>query len=127
MSVEAIASADALDVFVGGADRIWGWRSRLEIPMGRVLDVRVVPTIEAKSDQWLRTLGLGIPKLAAVGHFRGRLAKKQWWRVYRAPRVVMIELAPASQFDRIVLQVRDPDATAADILRHRRARADESR
>lgn len=122
MSVTVSCAADVLDIDVRGADRFWGVRSRLEIPLSRVTDARVLPTREAKADLWIRTGGLGMPGVAAVGHFRGRAAKKQWWRVYRAPEVLVIELAPESTFDRVVLQVDDPAATAAEILRARSAR-----
>jgi hypothetical protein len=122
VSVTVSCATDVLDVDVRGADRLWGLRSRLEIPLSRVTDARVLPTREAKADLWIRTGGLGVPGVAAVGHFRGRVAKKQWWRVYRAPEVLVIELAPESTFDRVVLQVDDPAAIAAEILRARSAR-----
>ncbi len=116
MTIEVRCSPTALDVHIGGADRLWGLRSRIEIPMGRVIDPRVVRLDEARADLWLRTGGLGIPGWALVGHFRGRRAEKQWWRVYRAPTVVLVDLAPESQFDRVVLQVDDPAGLVDDIL-----------
>ena len=112
MGVRVETSSEVLDVFVDGADRYWGFRSRLEIPMSRVTGARVVDADEAKADVTWRTGGLGFPGVALVGHFRGREARKQWWRVYRADRVVVIDLTPDSQFDRIVLQIDDPEAVA---------------
>lgn len=115
MSISVLVSAGALDVRVGGWDRVWGLRSRIEVPLARVRDARVVDLAEVRGDRWLRTGGLGVPGVASVGHFRGREAKRQWWRVYRAARVLVIELTPESHFDRIVLPLEDPDAVAARI------------
>lgn len=112
MSVTVAIDGDGLDIHVGGLDRWWGLRSRIEIPLARVTGARVVPTGEATADRWLRTGGLGFPGLAAVGHFRGRDAKKQWWRVYRGERVLIIDLDDTSHFDRLVLEVDEPDSIA---------------
>lgn len=100
MGVRVAASPEVLDVFVDGADRLWGFRSRLEIPMGRVRRARVASSADMKRDLRLRTGGLGFPGLAAVGHFRGRESRKQWWRVYRADEVVVVDLSADSLFDR---------------------------
>ncbi len=115
MGVQVVATGEVLDVFVSGMDRIWGLRSRLEIPMSRVDGARVAPAAEAKAELSIRTGGLGVPGLALVGHFRGRTVKKQWWRVYRAEAVLIVELSADSQFDRLVLQVDEPAAVAAAI------------
>ena len=115
MSVRVEASPEVLDIHIGGADRFFGLRGRLEIPTTRVIGAHVVPTNEAKSDLWIRTGGLGWSGLAAVGHFRGRQAKKQWWRVYRGEQVLVIDLTPESQFDRIVLELDDPEQVADQI------------
>lgn len=115
MAVEIRTSTKTLSLRVTGADRVFGLRSRLEVPMGEVIGARTLPAQEAKSDLWIRTGGLGLPGVATVGHFRGREAKKQWWRVYRAGEVLVIDLTPESRFDRLVLQVDRPDRTAARI------------
>ncbi len=115
MAVEIKTSANALILRVTGADLVFGLRSRLEVPMAQVLGARVASAREAKADLWIRTGGLGLPGVATVGHFRGREAKKQWWRVYRASEVLVIDLAPDSRFDRLVLQVDRPERTAARI------------
>ncbi len=115
MAVEIKTSAKALVLRVTGADLIFGLRSRLVVPMDEILGARTLPAQEAKSDLWIRTGGLGLPGVATVGHFRGREAKKQWWRVYRAKEVLVIDLAPESRFDRLVLQVDRPERTAARI------------
>lgn len=117
MTVRVEVSPVALDVFVEGADRFWGLRSRLEVPLGRVEGARVVQAGDARSDLRFRTGGLGVPGVATVGYHRGKEAVRQWWRVYRADRVVVIDLDDQSHFDRIVLEVDDPDVTASMIER----------
>jgi len=115
MAVEIKTSEAVLSLRVTGADQLFGLRSRLEVPMEEVIGARTLAAKEAKSDLWIRTGGLGLPGVATVGHFRGREAKKQWWRVYRASEVLVIDLAPKSRFDRLVLQVDRPERTAARI------------
>ncbi|MFN3216825.1 MAG: hypothetical protein ACE367_10050 [Acidimicrobiales bacterium] len=130
MGLEVRVDSTALDVNVTGADRFWGLRSRLELPTGRIVSAKVRPTSEAKADLWMRAAGLGFPRMAAVGYFHGRTAKRQWWRVYRADRVVVIDLDEASRFDRIVLQIDppdDPDLVVAAIDDARAALADRGR
>lgn len=126
MPVRIEISAEALDVRVAGADRFFGMRSHVEVPMGRVVAARTMPAGEAKSDLLIRTGGLGLPGVAAVGHFRGRTAKKQWWRAYRADELLVIDLAPESLFDRLVLQVDDPGLVAERINRERGTGSDEA-
>jgi hypothetical protein len=120
MSVRVDTSPVAVDVRIGGMDRLWGFRKQIEVPLARVEEARVVPADEAKADLRLRTAGLGMPGLAAVGHFRGRERRRQWWRVYRGDRVVVIDLDPASAFDRLVLEIEDPETTAALVNAARR-------
>ena len=112
MAVSIEVSADALDISVDGLDQVWGFRKRIEVPLSRVVDARVVPAAEAKADGRWRSAGLGLPGVAAVGHFRGRGAPRQWWRVYRAEQVLVVDLDPSSAFDRLVLEVDDAEAVA---------------
>lgn len=109
MGLEISVDETALDVRVTGGDRFWGLRSRIEVPTSRIESAAVLSTAEAKADLRIRMAGTAFPGYAAVGYFRGREAKTQWWRVYRAERVVVIDLAEASRFDRIVLQIDPPD------------------
>lgn len=109
MGLEIIVDATALDVEVTGGDRFWGLRSRIEIPTERIIAASVQPTSEARSDLRIRMAGTAFPGYAAVGYFRGRRARSQWWRVYRSERVVVIDLDEFSRFDRIVLQIDPPD------------------
>ncbi len=115
MSVRVETSPEVVDVFVSGFDRVVGFRSRIELPISRVEDARVLPKSQASRDVWLRTGGLGLPYLATVGYFRGVAAKKQWWRVYRAKQVLVISMKDASEFGRIVLEIDDPGAVAKEI------------
>ena len=115
MSVRVEVGADVVDVHVEGIDRLWGLRSRLELPVSRITAARVLPANWARGDLRLRTGGLGIPGFAAVGHFRGSCAKNQWWRVYRADQVLVICLDPQSTFSRVVLELSDPELVAESI------------
>jgi hypothetical protein len=115
MPVRVNCGTDVVDVVVEGGDRFWGLRKRLELPASRIIDARVMPTRDLKRDLMLRTGGTYFPGLATVGYYRGRDAKRQWWRVYRAEEVLVIDLCPASSFNRVVLQVNDPHEVCRQI------------
>ncbi len=115
MNVRVEVGTEVVDVHVEGIDRLWGLRSRIELPVSRITAARVLPTSWAKGDLRLRAGGLGFPGLATVGHFRGRCAKKQWWRVYRAAEVLVICMDPKSSFSRVVLEVPNPEVVAESV------------
>jgi hypothetical protein len=122
MSVEVEVDADVIDVQVRGLDRVWGFRSRVEIPISRVAHASVTVARDARVDLRIRTGGLFVPGVAAVGYFRGRTARRQWWCVRRAREVLVIDLTPASSFDRVVVQVANPHELCAAINNARHGR-----
>lgn len=112
MGIHVGCDGEVLDVVIDGAEQFFGLRKHIEVPVVRILDVRVDSAKDARSDLVLRTGGTWIPRRVTLGHFRGRRAKKQWWRVYRAAEVLVIDLSEKSAFDRIVLEVPEPMAMA---------------
>lgn len=117
MGIGVSWSGNVMDVYIDGLDRVFGQRRRLEVPLTRVVEVRVLPRGIAESDISMFGRGLGIPGLIAVGHFRGRTGRRQWWRVRQGVELLVIDLSPDSTFDRVVLEVDDVHTTAAEISR----------
>ena len=115
MGIDVSWSDEVLDVHVRGLDRVLGLRRRLEVPLSRVLDVRALPRGIAESDALMPGTGFGLPGVLAIGYFRGRTGRRQWWRVHRARQVLVVDLSFDSELDRLVLAVADPDATAAAV------------
>ena len=91
---------------VVGLDKLWCFRSRLEIPLSHILDV------EANADQvgrwWhgIKLLGTDVPGLFAGGTFRyqGELV---FWDV-RDPSSAIIVSLDHERYRKLVVEVVDP-------------------
>jgi hypothetical protein len=91
---------------VVGLDKLWCFRSRLEIPLSHILDV------EANADQvgrwWhgIKLLGTDVPGLFAGGTFRyqGELV---FWDV-RDPSSAIIVSLDHERYRKLVVEVADP-------------------
>ncbi len=114
MSVKVGVESEAVDVHIDGMDKVWALRRRLELPLGRITSVRVDDATTLRADLRWRVAGTGLGRIASAGIFRGRDAKKQFWVAFKAPRLLAIELG-GSIYDRVVLQVDDPDRIAHSI------------
>jgi hypothetical protein len=95
------------------AERILGLTGSFDVPAAQVRDVRVVPRAEAERGRGLRAPGTAFPGRIAIGRWRGRGAT-QYWNVRRAPNVLVLDL-DGGRFDRLVLEVPDPEAVAERI------------
>ena len=115
MGVAVLTRADHHEIRITGMDRVWGLRTSVTIPFSLLDEVRVMTVGEATRGVWLRTGGLAFPRRARVGHFRGRPRKRQYWRWWGSPRVVVIDLKSGGRFDRVVLDVDDPETTAQQL------------
>ena len=116
MAFTARCSPGALDLRMTGHDRLFGLRSHIEVPMARGWRAPGwCPPAQPRLTSSCVPAGSAPQGLATVGHFRGRQAKRQWWHVYRADEVLVVDLAAESLFDRLVVQLADPRRMASDI------------
>jgi hypothetical protein len=93
----------------------WAARRQVSVPRSAVRSARVVATNgpdRPKLPPW-RAPGTFIPRLVAAGTFRGR-GRRQFWVVRRPRELLVVDLdRQRAPFDRLVLQVADPQAAAA--------------
>ncbi|MEA2298279.1 MAG: hypothetical protein QOF77_1215 [Solirubrobacteraceae bacterium] len=109
-------SDESLVVQIERGDRLWALKSRLEIPLAHVVDVK--PAAE-EAHRWLHGLKVGgshIPGVISVGRF---YSHGQWvfWDVHDAEKAIEVALQD-DRYDRLVIEVRDP---AGEIARVRAA------
>jgi len=109
MGLHVALHDDDLVVRTSGVDTALCLARELRIPRSAVTDVRLLPTRQAKAELGLRVGGGYFPGLLATGWFlwRRRKGLRQWWRVYRAAEVLVVDTTlrrPA----RLVLQLDDP-------------------
>jgi hypothetical protein len=103
----------ALCVRFEGWDALWTLRRPVTIPVEQVVGVAVAPLSQVAHHGWRRR-GTWIPRVIRAGSF-GRGDRRDLWDVRTPAQVLWVELRPGSPYRRIILQVPDPQATAADL------------
>lgn len=116
MTVAVFTHADQLVVALAGWDAFYSLRTRVVVPIESVAEVLVRRTDSLVADRpSLRNRGAYVPGVMTIGTFR-RLSDRaqQFWCVRDADEVLSIELDGAA-YERLVLQVTDPYATAREL------------
>ncbi|MCU0492774.1 MAG: hypothetical protein MUD01_14380 [Chloroflexaceae bacterium] len=111
---------DMLHVDVKGMDKLWSLKSRLSIPLDHVSGAYAHPPMES-GFPGLRLPGTYIPGVITAGTFLvedGRV----FWDVHHRERAIVIDLHD-EQYKQLVVEVRDPQATVAEIWAALRGRA----
>ncbi len=117
-------SEEGIRLSLDANDRIWLFATDMQIPLTAISDVRVVDRDIAESelgDNVRYYLGSYRRGERAIGEFRAKgtcvdgaghaRARRQFWHVLDADRVVAVDLH-GSRFDRLVLETPDPDDEA---------------
>ncbi|GLX50057.1 hypothetical protein Shyhy01_30070 [Streptomyces hygroscopicus subsp. hygroscopicus] len=94
-----------------GLDKLWTLKSRLEIPLAHVRGATHDPGI-AREPKGIRVAGTYFPGVITAGRFRHH-GERLFWDVKNPDKAVVIELADAESYDRLVIEVDDPRATVA--------------
>jgi len=100
---------DELVVRFSGLDAVYALRRAVRVPRTAVVSATAGPPPPRRG---LRAPGTHIPGALSFGTWRGRFGK-DLWGVRRADRVLVVELDGGAAFERLVLEVDDPDAAAA--------------
>ncbi len=99
---------------IEGWDKLWALKSRLEIPLDHIKSVSVDD--DAAKGWWhgLKLGGSDLPGVITAGTFytNGRLV---FFDTHAPDHTIVVELDDHEKYDRLILQVRDPAATAAKI------------
>ncbi len=110
---EVELTENALIVHVGGMDRLWALKSRLEIPLSHVVGAEVDPEIAREWHKGIRAAGTHVPGVVTAGTFY-REGECVFWDVHDPEKSVVIQLRD-ERYARLVIEVEDPLATAAAI------------
>ena len=104
-----------LVVNVTGIDRFLALKSRLEVPLAHVAGVELRP--EAARDWWhgFRMPGTQLPGVVTAGSFY-QCGECVFWDVHDPDKTIAIQLRD-EYYTRLVIQVDNPEATAAAIER----------
>ena len=111
--VDVTVESDRAVFELEGWDKLWSFRSRLEIPLAHVTGV------EANTDQvnrwWygFRVVGTDIPGLFAAGTFfyHGELV---FWDVRHPANTIIVSL-DHERYRKLIIEVKDPGAVVAQL------------
>lgn len=113
--VDITIVGDRVRFEVQGSDKLWAFRSHLEIPLGHVKSARIDP--EPARGWWhgARLLGTQLPGLLTAGSFyqHGGFV---FYDVHDPDKTVVLEL-DHEHYQRFVIEVADPAATVALLSR----------
>lgn len=100
---------------VDGADRLWALRSRLTIPLDRVIDAE--PAAE-EAKKWLHGIRVGgahIPGVISAGTFHSH-GEWVFWDVHHPEKAIAVRVRD-DRYGRLVVEVDDPEGTLEAIRR----------
>jgi hypothetical protein len=114
--VEISLTSDYVHLEVKGLDKLWAFKSQLDIPIEHVRDVRHEP--EAASGWWhgLRLPGTQLPGVITAGTFYHQ-GKRVFWDVHNPEKSIVIELHD-DRFDELIVEVSDPLYAVRQIKAH---------
>ncbi len=104
-------SEGKLLLHVHGADKLWAFKSSLEIPLQHIAGIRADP--EAARGWWhgLKLPGTNIPGVITAGTFY-QDGKRVFWDVHDPEKTVVIDLHD-ERYNQLIVEVADPAAAVA--------------
>ncbi len=117
--VNVTVQGDCAVFEVKGLDRLWAFRSRLEIPLAHITSVAVDPSQVGRWWHGVRLMGTDFPGVMAAGAFFYH-RQMVFWDVHDTEKTVIVSL-DHEFYRKLILEVADPQAAAA-LLETARAR-----
>jgi hypothetical protein len=97
-----------LVLHVRGADKLWAFKSSLEIPLEHIAGIRADAKVAHGWFHGLRMPGTSIPGVITAGTFYHQ-GKRVFWDVHNPDRTVVIELRD-EDYNELIVEVADPSA-----------------
>jgi hypothetical protein len=97
-----------LVLHVQGADKLWAFKSSLEIPLVHIAGVRTDPEIALGWYHGIRMPGTNVPGVITAGTFY-QDGKRVFWDVHHPEKTIVIDLHD-ERFNQLVVEVADPNA-----------------
>jgi hypothetical protein len=97
-----------LTLHVRGADKLWAFKSTLEIPLVHITGVRADSEIARGWFHGIRMPGTNVPGVITAGTFY-QDGKRVFWDVQHPEKTIVIELR-YERYNELVVEVDDPDA-----------------
>jgi len=102
---------------VEGADKLWSFKSSLEIPLQHVRGAHGDTSIARSWYHGIRAPGTHVPGVITAGTFYQH-GQRVFWDVHNPDRTIVIQLHD-ERYDELIVEVADPKA-AVDLVNSRR-------
>jgi hypothetical protein len=109
--VELSITEGNLVLHVRGADKLWAFKSSLEIPLAHVVKIRADSETARGWYHGLRMPGTSVPGVITAGTFY-QDGKRVFWDVHNPESTVVIELKD-ERYNELIVEVADPAAAVA--------------
>ena len=96
-----------LTLHVRGADKLWAFKSSLEIPLVHIASVRADPEVARGWYHGIRMPGTNVPGVITAGTFY-QDGKRVFWDVHRPEKTIVIDLHD-ERYNELVVEVDDPE------------------
>ena len=106
--VDLSVAAGKLTLHVRGADKLWAFKSSLEIPLVHIAGVRRDPEVARGWWHGIRMPGTNVPGVITAGTFY-QDGKRIFWDVHHPEKTIVIDLHD-ERYNELVVEVDDPDA-----------------
>jgi hypothetical protein len=111
--VDLSVHEDKLTLHVQGADKLWAFKSSLEIPLRHIRGVRVDPEIARGWWHGIRMPGTHLPGVIVAGTFY-QDGKRVFWDVHYPENTIVIELHD-ERYDELIVEVENPQMAVETI------------
>jgi len=106
--VELAVGEGKLTMHVQGADKLWAFKSSLEIPLVHIAGIRADPEIAHGWWHGVRLPGTNVPGVITAGTFY-QDGKRVFWDVHNPANTVVITLRD-ERYEELVVEVANPQA-----------------
>jgi hypothetical protein len=114
--VDLSISGGNLVLHVRGADKLWAFKSSLEIPLANIAEIRADPAVAHGWWHGLRMPGTNIPGVLTAGTFY-QDGKRVFWDIHNPENTVVIELKD-ERYNKLIIEVADPKAAVELVKPH---------
>ena len=111
--VDISISEGKLVLHVKGSDKLWAFKSSLEIPLPHIAGVRADPSIAQGWWHGVRVPGTNLPGVITAGTFYQH-GKRVFWDVHHPENTIVIDLRD-ERYDELIVEVADPQITVDNI------------
>jgi hypothetical protein len=102
-----ISIADGkLSLHVRGADKLWAFKSSLEIPLAHIAGVRADADVARGWWHGIRMPGTNVPGVITAGTFY-QDGNRIFWDVHNPEKTIVIDLHD-ERYNKLVVEVNDP-------------------